>query len=91
MELISHQGHAVVTDERPSREQAIGEFFFLGLRLLEGIACDGFAALFGTRPEQARPALGSLAEAGLLESVQARIRLTTEGLLQADSVFAALV
>ena len=91
MELVSHQGHAVVMDERPSREQAIGEFFFLGLRLVEGIACDCFTALFGTPPEQARPALGSLAAAGLLESVEARIRLTTEGLLQADSVFAALL
>lgn len=91
MDLISHQGHAVVMDEHPSREQAIGEFFFLGLRLLEGIACDGFTALFGTPPEQARPALGSLVKADLLETVEARIRLTTEGLLQADSVFVALL
>jgi len=91
MELVSNQGHAVVMNEKPNREQAIGEFLLLGLRLSDGVACDRFTALFGTPPEQALPALGWLVEAGLVETVEARIRLTSKGVLQADSVCAALL
>jgi oxygen-independent coproporphyrinogen-3 oxidase len=91
MDLVDQKGHAVVSNERLDREEAIGEFLFLGLRLLEGIDRDGFVELFGVPPEEARPALGWLVEAGLLERGKTRIRLTTKGLLQADSVFASLL
>ena len=91
MELIGRQGHSVVEEERLSREQAIGEFLFLGLRLLEGISCERFEALFGMPPHEARPALGWLVETELLERVETRVRLTTKGLLQADSIFSTLL
>lgn len=91
MDLVARQGHAIVTDERPSREQAIGEFLFLGLRLLEGVAAETFAGRFAQPLDEARPALGELVDAGLLEWEKDRIRLTAVGLLRADSVFAALL
>jgi len=91
MALVDQKGHAVVTDERLGRQEAIGEFLFLGLRLLEGIDREEFEESFGVPPEEARPALGWLVEAGLLKRGQDRIRLTSKGLLQADSVFTSLL
>lgn len=91
MELIARQGHAITSDEHPSRDQAIAESLFLGLRLLEGVAAETFVRRFALSLEEASPQLGGLVDAGLLEWTDGRIRLTASGLLHADSVFAALL
>jgi oxygen-independent coproporphyrinogen-3 oxidase len=91
MDLIGRQRVALVSEERPSKEQAIGEFLFLGLRLREGVALDEFAAVFGISFDAARPVAAPLLEDGLLETAGRRLRLTPAGLLQADTVCAALL
>jgi oxygen-independent coproporphyrinogen-3 oxidase len=91
MDLIERHGGARVTEEWPTRQQAIGEFLFLGLRLREGIDLESFAGAFGTTLERARPALLRFLEDGQLELSAPRLRLTQTGLLHADTIFAALM
>ena len=91
MEQVAVQGHAIVSEERPSREQAIGEFLFLGLRLLEGIDPEDFAAQFSTPLSHARPGIDGFIAEGFLETTAGRLRLTRTGILHADTVFAALL
>ncbi len=91
MDLVARQGRAVVAEERPSRDEAIGELLFLGLRLREGIDLDAFVDGFGTTLERERPALLRFLDDGLLERSASRLRLTGSGLLHADTVFAALL
>jgi oxygen-independent coproporphyrinogen-3 oxidase len=91
MDLVDRQGRAVVAEERPSRDEAIGEVLFLGLRLREGIDLGAFADAFGTPLEHARPAVRRFLDDGLLERAGPRLRLTGSGLLHADTVFAALL
>ena len=91
MDLVGRQGQARVSEERPTREEAIGELVFLGLRLREGIDLESFAGAFGTTLEDARPALRRFLDDGLLERADVRLRLTGQGLLHADTLFAALM
>lgn len=91
MDLVTRRGTAIATTERLAREQAIAEMLFLGLRVLDGMPLGRFADLFGAAAGVARPAVTSMVEAGMLEIVADRLRLTPAGLLQADSVFAALL
>ena len=91
MDLVGRQGRARVSEERPTREEAIGELVFLGLRLREGIDLESFAGAFGTTLEDARPALRRFLDDGLLERADVRLRLTGQGLLHADTLFAALM
>jgi oxygen-independent coproporphyrinogen-3 oxidase len=90
IEHVGRQGHARATQERLARDQAIAEFFFLGLRVLDGVPTERFTSLFGAPPQEARPAVASLVDGGLLEMSEQCLRLTPRGLLQADSVFSAL-
>jgi oxygen-independent coproporphyrinogen-3 oxidase len=91
MGAVEQRGHAIAATEELSREHAVAEFLFLGLRLLAGVDARRFVALFGATPEAARPVIGRLVEEHLLEYVDSSIRLTPTGLLHADSVFAALM
>ncbi len=91
MSAVEQRGHAIAATEELSREHAVAEFLFLGLRLLAGVDARRFVALFGSTPEAARPMIGRLVEEHLLEYVDSSIRLTPTGLLHADSVFAALM
>jgi oxygen-independent coproporphyrinogen-3 oxidase len=91
MALVEEHGHGIATTEDVSREQAIGEYLFLGLRLRAGIDRAAFSELFGTSPDDARPSMASLIQSALLEHVGEQIRLTPSGLLQADFVCAALM
>lgn len=64
------------------------EFAFLGLRLNEGIALDDYANRFGRRLETK---ISELAENGLLELSEGRLRLTRKGMLFSNEVFAEFV
>lgn len=75
--------------ESISREQAMAETMFLGLRLVEeGVPRARFQERFGMPMEAVYgPALGELEAAGLLECDAERVRLTARGCLLANQVF----
>ncbi|MBE3589586.1 MAG: radical SAM family heme chaperone HemW [Firmicutes bacterium] len=84
------------TDEdgaRPVRgREALGDAMILGLRRLRGVDCDELAARYGEDPREVwRAELAELAGRGLLRMEGGRLRLTDEGLLLGNLVFAAFV
>jgi oxygen-independent coproporphyrinogen III oxidase len=68
----------------------MGEFMMLGLRLVgEGIDLARFAARFGQPLDRVFAAeIADLTRRGLLEQVNGRLRLTIEGRLLGNQVFA---
>jgi oxygen-independent coproporphyrinogen-3 oxidase len=71
-----------------SKNEAMAEFLFLGLRLLEGVEEARFAREFGTAIDVAYPdAVRKLCAAGLLERHAGRIRLSPRGVPLANQVF----
>jgi putative oxygen-independent coproporphyrinogen III oxidase len=74
------------------RAEAMAEFFFLGLRLLDGVEPARFRDEFGLTVEAAFPgAVARLAAAGLLQEAAGRLALTRRGLLLANQVFLAFL
>lgn len=70
-----------------TRKEAMAEFMFLGLRLLEGVDTGDFARQFGLDLEEAFPqAVASLCARGLLTAEGSQVRLTSQGLLLANLV-----
>ena len=88
---IESEGHARVTSETLDARQARGEFVFLGLRCIEGFAAETFRARFGADLPELFPQVSDLCDGGLLECRNQRWRLTPQGLLLADSVFATFL
>jgi len=75
-----------------SRQEAMGEWFFLGLRLREGVDLAAFPQEFGLTVAEAFPGvLDRLAGQGLVEVAEDRLRLTPKGLLLANQVFLAFL
>jgi oxygen-independent coproporphyrinogen-3 oxidase len=71
-----------------SRQGALEETFFLGLRLVEGVNLNEVRAQFGAPAVTAlTPRLAELADAGLIEQPGERIRLTGRGRLLSNEVF----
>jgi oxygen-independent coproporphyrinogen-3 oxidase len=71
---------------------AMAEFFFLGLRMQEGVELALFRTEFGRTVEEAYPGvLAKLFAEGLLESRQGQLRLTGRGLLVANQVLMRFV
>jgi oxygen-independent coproporphyrinogen III oxidase len=71
-----------------SRQSALEETFFLGLRLVEGVDLEKVRAKFGTFVVTAlMPVMVELAAAGLIERGGDRIRLTAQGRLLSNEVF----
>jgi oxygen-independent coproporphyrinogen-3 oxidase len=71
-----------------SRQAALEENFFLGLRLIEGVDLENVRAKFGTLVVTAlAPTIVALAGAGLIEWEGDRIRLTAKGRLLSNEVF----
>jgi len=78
--------------EAVSRDDAMAEFFFLGLRMLDGVDGAEFAAEFGVTADEAFPGvIGRLAAAGLLVKEGERVSLTRQGLLLANRVLVEFV
>ena len=85
--LIEEKGNAVIEEEILTKEKAMGEAVFLGLRMLEGIDLEVFKGRFGVGIETAFPdAVSELTEKGLLEITQGHLRLTKQGLLLLNEV-----
>ncbi len=73
-------------------EQAIEEAFFLGLRLVKGIDLEELVERYGTAASIAfREELAEMAEAGLVEVEEGRVRLTPRGRLISNEVFGRLI
>ncbi len=90
IEAVAGQGHAVDSAEVEtlSREQAMGETCWLGLRQTSGLARSTFLSRFGEEPEAVFPLLVDLLETGLLETTNDGWCLTRRGLMVADAIFA---
>ena len=71
-----------------SREEAISEFMFLGLRMAQGVSFADFESRFGNSLQAMfLPALQKLSRAGLIIQEQEGIRLTRKGMLLSNQVF----
>jgi len=71
-----------------SRQAALEESFFLGLRLNQGIDLERMSAEFGHAQIAAfEPAIAECAATGLLEFHHSRLRLTSRGRLLSNEVF----
>lgn len=85
--LLEEKGNAVIEEEILSKEKAMGETVFLGLRMLEGIDLGVFTERFGVGIEEAfADAVGELTDKGFLEIIQGHLRLTKKGLLLLNEV-----
>jgi oxygen-independent coproporphyrinogen-3 oxidase len=87
------EGRGAVEGERElgARERA-QEALFTGLRLTEGVDLAAFRRRYGMDPsvEWAAP-LGEVEQAGLVETVGGRLRLTNRGMLLSNEVFRIFV
>jgi len=81
---------AVSGQETVGRRLEMGETMMLGLRLvLEGVGESGFRARFGVSLDEAfGEELAAVTARGLIERLPARVRLTAEGRLLGNQVFA---
>ncbi len=89
---------AVKSNELPGNEQtlsrsdAMAEFMFLGLRLLEGVDGNEFERQFDIKVEDVFPeVVARLCARGLLAAEGAKLRLTAKGLLLANLVMQEFV
>ena len=87
MSKIEATGNAVSEREETDLQKAAGEFMFSGLRLIDGISLDAFAARFGKSPLELYPKIAGWVREGLMETDGDRLRLTRHGLLVANSIF----
>lgn len=82
-------GQARSYEETLTRSQARGEFLFLNLRQLDGVALAAFSARFGASLFSEFPHVHSLLGEGLLHKNAESIALTPQGVLVADAIFAS--
>ena len=88
MTQVLATGQARSFAETLALKDAQGEFMFLSLRQLAGFEPARFAERFGRDLFVAFPQVADLIIKGLLEEKAGRMRLTSNGILLADSVFA---
>jgi oxygen-independent coproporphyrinogen-3 oxidase len=87
MARIAQTEHAVADTDSVDRGRAAGEFMFLGLRMTAGISIEEFRARFATTPAERYPKISDWLDAELMEEEKGRLRLTTRGLMLANSIF----
>ncbi|MBX7138063.1 MAG: radical SAM family heme chaperone HemW [Oligoflexia bacterium] len=84
---VSSHGQAEGWRDTLSKSDAIFEFFFLGLRRIEGVKDSEFKAKFNLEIKQSYPfIIDMLMEQGLVEFESGNLRLSDKGILLADSV-----
>src|SRR6266571_7609417 len=90
--LVEHGKSAIVEGTVLSDADARAESMFLGLRMMRGLDARSFADRFGADPrEEYKDDLARFCEAGLIEVDGELIRLTPNGALFSNEVFAAFV
>ena len=87
MTQMAEKKQAIVENEEIDRDKAAGEFMFLGLRMTEGVSLQKFFARFGKTPIEIYPRIHDWIGGALLEEKQDHLRLTSKGLLVANSIF----
>ena len=91
-EAIEGDGTAVAERTPTAGRERAAEAAFLGLRRLEGIDLEAFAARHGVDLlDEHHEGLAPFFEAGLLEVAHGRLRLTRAGLVLSNEVFQAFV
>jgi oxygen-independent coproporphyrinogen-3 oxidase len=92
VELIERGGSPVVEEQQLSQDEVRAEALFLGMRLMRGVDVRWYRESFGVdlRDEHADD-LDRFCKAGLLEFDGDLIRLTRNGALLSNEVFAAFV
>ncbi|MGI9105803.1 MAG: radical SAM family heme chaperone HemW [Pyrinomonadaceae bacterium] len=92
IELIETRGRAIVETNELTTRDAGAEALFLGLRLLRGVDLAAHHAQFGVDVRRDYAAdLSRFREAGLIELNDHNLRLTPDGALLSNEVFAAFV
>ncbi|MSQ48465.1 MAG: radical SAM family heme chaperone HemW [Deltaproteobacteria bacterium] len=91
MEKALAHGNATTTSETLTQAQAMGEFVFLNLRQLHGLAPAAFVERFQVDFAEQFPHVTDLLAEGLLIADSGRITLSPQGLLLADTLFASFV
>ena len=87
MQRVLENGDAISWRDQVSREAAIFEFFFLGLRRTRGISFSDFEAQFGCAARAIYPqVIDLLIEEGFLIAIDDGVKLSDRGLMLADSV-----
>ncbi len=76
-----------VTVTKVTREQALEESFFLGLRLNRGVSVAELSPQFGTAVNAYAPVVDELVGAGLLQHEGDSVKLTARGRLLSNDVF----
>ena len=85
---IQNNRLAAVEPQTLTREDALSEYIFLGLRMADGISLDDFAEEFGERLENRfSEEINQLQQAGLLVCSSDRLSLTKRGMLLSNQVF----
>lgn len=85
---IQNNALAATVQHELTREEALSEYIFLGLRMADGILLDHFAEEFGERLEQRFSAeIHQLHQAGLLIFNPNQLALTKRGRLLSNQVF----
>ena len=91
MEKALAHGNATTTVETLTQVQAMGEFVFLNLRQLQGLAPAAFVERFHVDFVEQFPHVADLLAEGLLITDSGRITLSPQGLLLADIIFTSFV
>lgn len=91
LQAIAATGIAADASEALDRRQAAGEFVFLNLRCADGMDLDAFSARFGEPFAAMFPHVADLERDGLIVGDAAAVRLSPQGLLLADSIFAGFL
>ena len=87
MAQVNQFSKAAVEQEELGLAKAAGEFMFLGLRMMEGVSIEKFCSRFGKAPVEFYPRIRDWIEADLLQKKQGYLKLTSKGLLVANSLF----
>ena len=92
MQMIDERKSPITQTVELSEHDAQAESLFLGLRLMRGMNVREFTSRFGTDPRvQYKADLERFGEAGLIQVDGDLIRLTRDGALLSNEVFAAFV
>ncbi|MGH9897313.1 MAG: radical SAM family heme chaperone HemW, partial [Pyrinomonadaceae bacterium] len=92
IELIENQASPVVEVTELDARQRLSESLYLGLRMMKGIDLRGYRARFSLDIESRyADELERFREAGLVELGHHRLKLTRDGALLSNEVFAAFV
>lgn len=86
MDKIEKTGEAQTFTETLTKEEAITEALFLGLRQMDGININEFKTEFGMTPQEALTNK-TLEKDGLIEISNDYLKLTTEGIMLANEVY----